>query len=129
MSTPNDSDANGIPMEIVRAAMKEPGLAGRVILRSKRRDPLVADGQVVGFVTPHQVGDHWRHGPIYVLPKYRRRGLVRAYYDSHPERTCVAFVADGNAESRRMHVAAGFTDWRRAKAGTFMIRQASKETG
>lgn len=121
-----DTDDNGIPLAIVRAAMKEPGLAGRVILRSKRREPLIADGQVVGFVTPHQVGDHWRHGPIFVLPGHRKRGLVHAYYDAHPERTCVAFVADGNAESRRMHVAAGFTDWRRAKSGTFMRREARK---
>ena len=33
MST-KDTDANGIPIEIVRAAMKDPGLAGRVILRA-----------------------------------------------------------------------------------------------
>lgn len=123
-----DTDTNGIPLEIVRAAMKDPALAGRVILRSKRREPLVTDGRVVGFVTPHQVGDHWRHGPIYVLPAYRRRGLVRAYYDAHPERTCVAFVPHGNASSRRMHLAAGFTEWRRAKDGVFMRREARKGT-
>lgn len=121
-----DTDDSGIPLAIVRAAMKEPGLAGRVILRSKRREPLRADGQIVGFVTPHQVSDHWRHGPIFVLPAYRKRGLVRAYYDAHPERTCVAFVPEGNAASRRMHLAAGFTDWRRAKAGVFMRREARR---
>lgn len=122
-----DIDANGIPLAVVRAAMREPGLRGRVILKSTRREPLVADGQIVGFVTPHQVGDHWRHGPIFVLPGYRNRGLVSAYYDSHPERTCVAFVPEGNMASRRMHLSAGFVDWRRAKAGTFMRREARKE--
>lgn len=119
-----DTDDNGIPLAIVRAAMKEPALAGRVILRSKRREALTADGQVVGFVTPHQVGDHWRHGPIFVLPGYRSRGLVRAYYDAHPERVCVSFVADGNESSRRMHVAAGFVEWRRGKGGSFLRREA-----
>lgn len=121
-----DTDDNGIPIAIVRAAMKEPGLAGRVILRSKRREPLIADGQVVGFVTPHQVGDHWRHGPIFVLPGHRSLGLVRAYYDAHPERVCIAFVADENESSRRMHVAAGFVEWRRGKGGTFLRREARR---
>lgn len=124
MTMTKDTDDNGIPLAIVRAAMREPGLRGRVILRSKRREPLRADGKVVGFVTPHQVRDHWRHGPIYVLPGYRSRGLVRAYYDAHPDRVCVAFVADDNLSSRRMHVAAGFVDWRRAKDGSFMRREA-----
>jgi hypothetical protein len=121
-----DVDANGIPLAVVRAAMSEPSLRGRVILRSKRRQPLTADGQVVGFVTPRQIGDHWRHGPIFVMPGYRKRGLVRAYYDEHPERVCVAFVARGNEASRRMHIAAGFIDWRRARDGVFMRREATR---
>lgn len=121
-----DVDSNGISLSIVRAAMREPGLRGRVILRSKRREPLMCDGSVVGFVTPHQVGDHWRHGPIYVMPGFRRRGLVAAYYAAHPGRVCVAFVANSNRASRLMHTAAGFVDWRRAKAGSFMRREAAR---
>lgn len=120
----DDVDSNGIPLAIVRAAMKDPSLRGRVFLISKRREPLRVDGEIVGFMSPHQVGDHWRHGPIFVLRAFRSRGLVQAYYATHPERVCVAFVADGNRASRRMHSAAGFVDWRRAKSGVFMRREA-----
>jgi L-amino acid N-acyltransferase YncA len=102
--------------------MAEPGLRGRVFLCSRRREPLVAEGRIVGFVTPHETKAGWRHGPIFVLPGYRRLGLVKAYYDARPERTCVAFVPDGNEASRRTHLSAGFADWRRGKGGTFMRR-------
>lgn len=113
-----------VPEEIVRAAMAEPGLRGRVLLCSTRREPLVCDGQVAGFVTPHETKLGWRHGPIYVLPAYRRRGLVEAYYAAHPERTCVAFVPDDNKASRRTHERAGFADWRRGVKGSYMRREA-----
>lgn len=114
-----------VPEEIIRAAMAEPGLKGRVFLCSTRREPLIADGNVVGFVTPHETKMGWRHGPIYVLPAYRGRGLVEAYYAAHPERECVAFVPDANKASRRMHERAGFVEWRKAKGGCYMRRKAS----
>lgn len=114
-----------VPEEIVRAAMKEPGLRGRVFLCSKRREPLVCEGKVVGFVTPHQTKMGWRHGPIFVLPGYRGRGLVDAYYAAHPERACVAFIPDANRSSRRMHEKAGFQNWRRGAGGWFMRREAA----
>jgi hypothetical protein len=120
----DDKDKNGIPLDLVRAARREESLRGRVHLCSTRREPLLVDGQVVGFVTPRQVGDAWRHGPIYVAPGFRSRGLVAAYYASHPERICVAFVADSNRSSRSAHVAAGFANWRRGKDGWFMRREA-----
>lgn len=113
-----------MPAEIVRAAREVPELKARVFLCSKRREPLVYDGKVVGFVTPHQTKQGWRHGPIFVLPGYRGKGLVKSYYDAHPERDCVAFVPDGNVASRRMHLAAGFTDWKRGPGGLFMRRPA-----
>lgn len=115
--------AGVVPEEIVRAAREVPELRSRVFLCSTRREPLTADGKVVGFVTPHETAQGWRHGPIFVLPGYRRRGLVKAYYDSHPERLCVAFIHDGNEASRRMHLAAGFTDWKRGPGGVYMRRE------
>ena len=119
--------AGEVPAEIVRAAREVPALRGRVFLCSKRREALVCDGKVVGFVTPHQTPQGWRHGPIFVLPGYRGKGLVKAYYDAHPERACVAFIPDGNVASRRVHLAAGFADWKRGPGGTFMRRPARTE--
>lgn len=121
----SDTDKNGIPLEIVRAAAKDPHLRGRVLLCSVRREPLRCDGLIVGFVSPRQRADGaWRHGPIYILPAYRKRGVLADYYAAHPERTCISFVADANKESRRAHKAAGFIDWRRHRAGWFMRREA-----
>ncbi len=112
-----------IPEAIVRAARQEPTLRGRVFLCSKRREPLIYEGQIVGFVTPHETTMGWRHGPIFVLPGFRRKGLVQAYYAAHPERLCVAFIPDGNTGSRRMHAAAGFKDWKRGPGGMYMRRE------
>lgn len=124
MAKTNENDkARGIPEEIVRAAMVDPAIKGRVFLCSSRREPLTFEGKVVGFVSPHETKDGWRHGPIFVLEGYRGRGLVERYYADHPERLCVAFVADDNASSRRMHVRAGFTNWRRHGKGWFMRRE------
>jgi hypothetical protein len=124
--TKNDSAADErppIPDEIVRAAMTEPGLKGRVFLCSKRREPLMFDGKVVGFVTPKETKNGWRHGPIFVMPKFRRKKLVQAYYAAHPERLCVAFVPHENTASRRMHEEAGFKKWKGHAAGVFMRRE------
>lgn len=115
--------ARGITVELVREAMQEPALKGRVFMCSSHREPLLFEGQVVGFVSPHQTKDGWRHGPIFVREGYRGRGLVEAYYKAHPERLCVAFVADGNASSRRMHLRAGFVSWKRHGKGWFMRRK------
>lgn len=116
-----------ISEEIVRAAMAEPGLRGRVFLCSTRREALVCDEQVVGFVTPHETKQGWRHGPIFVLPGFRRRGLVEAYYAAHPERLCVAFIQDTNRGSRKMHERAGFVNWKRGPGGWYMRREPLTE--
>lgn len=118
------TDANGIPLEIVRAAMAEPVTGGRVYLSSTRREPLTFEGQVVGFVTPHETKQGWRHGPIYVLPKYRGKRIVEAYYAAHLERVCVAFIPEGNVASRKTHERAGFTPWRRHARGVWLRREA-----
>ncbi len=117
-----------IPEHIVRAAMAEPALRGRVFLCSTRREPLFYKNEVVGFITPHREKIGWRHGPIFVLPAFRRKGLVEAYYAAHPDRDCVAFVADHNRDSRRMHERSGFVNWRRAKCGWYMRRAARRGT-
>lgn len=109
-----------IPEEIVRAAMAEPGLRGRVFLCSTRRKPLLVDGEVVGFVTPHETKSGWRAGPIFVMPAFRGRGLVEAFYAANRDRTWVAFVADQNASSLAMHQRAGFRDWKKARGGRWM---------
>lgn len=128
MGKTNENDAaHGIPVELVREAMQDPALKGRVFMCSSHREPLLFEGKVVGFVTPHVTKDGWRHGPIFVREGYRGRGLVEAYYKAHPDRRCVAFVADGNVSSRRMHLRAGFVDWKRHSKGWFMRREAQAE--
>jgi RimJ/RimL family protein N-acetyltransferase len=107
---------------LLRLARQEPELRGRVF-RVSHRDALTLDGLVVGFVTPHLTAWGWRHGPIFVLPSARRHGLVVGYYAAHPERQCVAFVADTNHASRRMHERAGFVLWRRGSRGWFVRRE------
>lgn len=121
---PRGMSDDSIPEAIVRAAMAEPALRGRVFLCSTRRVPLFADGQVVGFVCPHETKDGWRHGPIFVMPGFRKRGLVEAFYAAHPQRVCIAFVADDNEASRRMHARAGFVNWKRHSKGWYMRREA-----
>jgi GNAT superfamily N-acetyltransferase len=105
----------------------EPGLRGRVFMCSTRREAIVCDDRVVGFVTPRRTKVGWRHGPIYVLPEFRGRGLVAAYYATHPERDCVAFVRDTNKPSRSAHERAGFKNWRRGPGGWFMRREPLEE--
>lgn len=112
-----------IPEEIVRAARAAYGKDAHLVrLRCPRREALVCDGQVVGFVTPHREKVGWRHGPMFIRPEYRGRGLLEAYYRAHPERECVAFVEDGNVASLKAHTRAGFTFWRRHAHGVFLRR-------
>jgi hypothetical protein len=117
IASSNAADAHPpVPEEVVRAAMAEPALKGRVFLCSKRREPLMFDAMETSI--------GWRHGPIFVLHGFRGKKLVQQYYASHPERLCVAFIPDGNTASRRMHTQAGFKYWRRHGKGTFMRREA-----
>lgn len=88
------------------------------------REPLLADGTVVGFVTPHETRRGWRLGPIFVLPAYRRRGLALAAYEARRHLSMVAFVADGNVASMALHERAGFARWRRGNGGWHMRREA-----
>lgn len=112
-----------VPEYIVREARRDPWLRGRVHLCSTRREPLYLDGEVVGFVTPHlDARGRWRHGPIYIIPAARGRGVLRRYYAAHPERECVAFVHRRNTASRRAHEAAGFRPLWSTPHGTYLLR-------
>lgn len=116
--------AGTVPEEIVRAAMAEPNLRGRVILSSKRRVPLMHGDECVGFVTPHESKSGWRAGPIYVVPGHRGRRHVEAFYATNSDREWVAFVATGNKASLSMHKRAGFVPWKAARDGQWMKRAA-----
>ena len=114
-----------IPEQIIRAAMADPLVDDGVVrLADDRREPLWCEGRVVGFVTPRLEGEVWRHGPIYILPGFRRRGLIRAYFTAHPERSCVAFVDYANPGGLRAYIAAGFSKFRRQRYGWFLRRAA-----
>jgi RimJ/RimL family protein N-acetyltransferase len=78
--------------------------------------------ECVGFVSPHETPSGWRAGPIYVVPEHRGHGHVTAFYREHGDRVWVAFVAEGNEPSRRMHEAAGFCRWKGSRYGTWMRR-------
>lgn len=114
-----------IPEEIVRAAMAEPTLRGRVFLCSTRRVPLMHGDEVVGFVSPHETKSGWRAGPIYVAPAHRGHRHVEDWYANHRDRTWVAFVADGNAGSLRMHKRAGFVRWKGGPGGQWLRLEAA----
>lgn len=120
------SVTGGVPEEIVRAAMAEPALRGRVILSSKRRVPLMHGDECVGFVTPHETKSGWRAGPIYVVPGHRGHRHVEEFYAQHRDRTWVAFVPEGNRASAAMHKRAGFVLWKSARHGTWWRREAAE---
>lgn len=111
-----------IPVDIIRAANATWETRGNA-RRAAFREPLVCDGQVVGFVTPHETSWGWRLGPIFVLPEYRRRGLALAAYQRRAHLSMVAFVADDNPASAVLHRRAGFRLWRRGNGGWFVRRE------
>ena len=115
-----------VPEDIVREAMAEPALRGRVFLRSTRRVPLVHDGDVIGFVCPHETKSGWRCGPIYVRKSHRGHGHVKEWYAEHGDRAWVAFVADDNRASLSMHKRAGFVPWKKARGGQWMRREPTE---
>ena len=113
-----------VPEEIVRAAMAEPGLRGRVFLCSTRRVPLMHGTECVGFVSPHETQSGWRAGPIYIVPGHRGHGHLEAFYRAARDRTWLAFVTTGNTASMRAHKRAGFVHWKRARYGDWLRLEA-----
>jgi len=112
-----------IPESLLREANAASETRGRV-RRDAYREPIVCDGRVVGFLTPHETAWGWRLGPIYVLPEYRRRGLALAAYNRFRDRTVIVFVSDKNIVSRAFVERAGFVPWRPGNGGWFMRREA-----
>lgn len=121
-----EMDSCGIPMALIREAKKDPLIGPRIVLSSKRREPLVWEGEVVGFVTPHDTPSGRRIGPIYVAPGHRKRGLVLRWYNEHPDETFIAFIPVGNYSSLRLHQRAGFRHWKNARNGEWLRREPLK---
>lgn len=88
------------------------------------REPILCDGEVVGFTTPHlSACGRGRLGPMYVRPEYRGRGLMAEVY-RQKSGPMMAVIEDGNIASERLHRAAGFTRWRRYHSGWYWKRDA-----
>lgn len=115
--------------EIPLALLKEANASGPIRGRVKRGVPRVAIrdalGVVVGFVTPHRGAYGWRLGSIYVTPSARGAGLARAAVLRFAHLGLVHFVPDLSPESHRMHIACGFSVWRRHGKGTWYRLETS----
>lgn len=111
-----------IPKQMMIDANRCHEIRGRV-KECDHRDALMVGDVVAGFVTTKEQDGVWLHGPIYVAPEHRRKGLVMAYYMAHPERTCVAWLADSNTATVAMHTKAGFRPFRRGFRGAWYRRE------
>jgi len=108
-----------IPADVLTAARAEYQC---VMRRDMDLVPIECDGRVVGFHhAPRETTMGRRCGPMFVLPDYRRRGLMVAAYARIPG-PLVAFVRHDNEPSMRMHARAGFTRWRRGASGWWVRR-------
>lgn len=112
-----------IPEELLREANRTREIVGWV-KPNAHRVALVHEGKVVGFVTPHLTAWGLTFAPIFVLPAYRRLGLMLEAYSVARDVTMWEFAADTNVASRRMLEKAGFTPWRRGNGGWFLRREA-----
>lgn len=114
-----------IPQEIIKAARAEYQCRGRVRGRDERK-PLVFDGEVVGFFTPHVDGRGWnRMGPVFVLPEYRRKGVCVALYRREgATKDLHIFVAGDNPAGKQAAEKAGFVFLHGGAAGgCWMLRR------
>ena len=110
-----------IPREMLREANRDHGTRGRVRL-SAVRVPVVCDGRVTGFYTPHTAAcGSKRIGPVYIRPEYRGRGLALAVYASISG-PMLACIEDSNEASIRLHERAGFVRWKRYSHGWYWRR-------
>lgn len=114
-----------IPLDVIRTANATWETRGRARAHDPRHQPLLCESSVAGFITPHETSWGWRLGPIFVMPEFRRRGLVLLAYEERRGLTMVAFVADDNEASTALHARAGFTRWRRGNGGFFVRRGAA----
>lgn len=69
----------------------------------------IANGVVVGFAIPRKDGQFYRTGPIYVTPKYRRKGVAAAFVLAYFKgRRGKAWIATTNEASKALYTRAGF---------------------
>ena len=111
-----------IPDWILKEANKHWAIVGWV-KQSDHREPILCDGHVVGFITPHKKAYGWSFAPVYVIESHRGMGLCAAHLQKYVDRLCVGFVADKNLASRAMFDKAGYEPWRRGNNGWFMRRE------
>lgn len=113
-----------VPQELLLEANRDHGTRGRVRPRdaSIARRPIVCDGQVVGFYTPHRAATgELRIGPCYITPAYRRRGLMLAVY-AGLQGPLLACVEESNVAAVRLHERAGLVRLRRYQNGWYWRR-------
>ena len=112
-----------VPHSIVCEARKEHFLRGMIRTRDIRV-ALVCDGKAVGFYTPRVAKDGlFRVGPVYIIPEFRKRGLLRSLYESMPI-ALKACIEHGNVASEAAHERCGFVRWRRYSNGWWWYRDA-----
>jgi GNAT superfamily N-acetyltransferase len=111
-----------IPPEMLREANRHPAIKG-FVKPDALRVPLVCDGTVAGFVTPHASKLGWRLSPVWVAPAYRGLGLLRDAWEPYRDRVCVAFISDVNTASAAAYRRAGFAPWRRGPKGYYWKRE------
>lgn len=121
--TPEAVVPDVIPEDVIRAARA----VGVLNLVRRKDEPLrraiTCEGRVVGFCHPHETKRGFRLGPLFVLPDYRSRGLLREAYATHAAgKRCIAFIHTWNERSARAHAAAGFVLWKQQRAGSLWLR-------
>lgn len=113
------ADQESIPQDVLAAARREYQVLWRPGMELR---PIKLCERVVGFYCPHDSSNGRRLGPIFVLPEYRRRGLIVSLYASIPG-PLVACVRDDSDASIALHERAGFVRWKRYSAGWWWRRE------
>lgn len=112
-------------LEQIKCLIDEARREGFVIVRpsdAAKLRPLTLDGVTVGFHGERVCAYGRRLGPLFVTREHRRKGLVRALYESQVG-PLVACVSDNNAASIALHEALGFVRWRRYSHGWWWRRE------
>lgn len=79
------------------------------------REAIMLEGVVIGFFSPYVydlMGErYWRAGPLYLLPNYRKQGLMRKALKDffHRNKPGLAWIDDTNKASIQLFVKLGFT--------------------
>lgn len=107
--------------EVIKLAGSEEHLKGEFDAdgNSKARKVIITDTEdVAGFFTPSQTSvkgvKYWRAGALYLLPKYRGKGLMylalKEYFRSHIPG--IAWIADSNTASINVFTKLGFKPYK-----------------